>query len=81
MIRQLGPVTPAAELAAQLNAAGLTTERPPVRRQGRPELDPPRHHIPAPAAYADGEISVAEAARRLGCSTSVSLPLDPHRGS
>jgi len=71
MIRRLGPVTPAAELAGQLNAAGLATGH------GRPfdvkavQWIRHAHHIPAPAAYADGEISVAEAARRLGCSTSV----------
>ena len=29
------------------------------------------YHIPAPAPYADGEISVADAARRLGCSRGV----------
>ena len=29
------------------------------------------YHIPAPNPYADGEISVAEAAHRLGCSTGV----------
>ena len=71
MVRQLGPVTPAAELAGQLNAAGLTTGN------GRPfdvkAVQWIRHayHIPAPAPYADGEISVAEAARQLGCSTGV----------
>jgi len=71
MVRQLGPVTPAAELARQLNAAGLTTGH------GRPfdakAVQWIRHayHIPAPAPYHDGEISVAEAARRLGCSTGV----------
>src|SRR6266446_2497450 len=71
MIRQLGPVTPTAELAERLNAAGMTTGH------GRPfdvkAVQWIRHayHIPAPAAYADGEISVAEAARRLGCSTNV----------
>jgi excisionase family DNA binding protein len=71
MVRQLGPVTPAAELAGQLNAAGLTTG------DGRPfdvkAVQWIRHayHIPAPAAYADGEISAAQAARLLGCSTSV----------
>jgi DNA invertase Pin-like site-specific DNA recombinase len=71
MIRQLGPVTPAAELAGQLNAAGLTTGH------GRPfdvkAVQWIRHayHIPAPPAYDDGEISVAGAASRLGCSTSV----------
>ena len=71
MVRQLGPVTPAADLARQLNAAGLTTGH------GRPfdakAVQWIRHayHIPAPAPYADGEISVAEAARQLGCSTGV----------
>ena len=71
MIRALGPVTPTAELAEQLNAAGLTTGH------GRPfdvkAVQWIRHayHIPAPAPYAAGEISVAEAARRLGCSTGV----------
>ncbi len=71
MVRQLGPVTPAAELARQLNAAGLVTGN------GRP-FDAKavawiRHayHIPAPAPCHDGEISPAEAARRLGCSTGV----------
>src|SRR4029078_12731245 len=29
------------------------------------------YHVPAPNPYADGEISVADAAHRLGCSTSV----------
>ena len=71
MIRQLGPVTPAAELARQLNAAGMVTGN------GRPfdakAVQWIRHayHIPAPAPYHDSEISVAEAARRLGCSTGV----------
>ena len=71
MVRQLGPVTPATELAGRLNAAGLTTGH------GRPfdvkAVQWIRHayHIPAPAPYAAGEISAAEAARQLGCSTSV----------
>jgi excisionase family DNA binding protein len=44
------------------------------------------YNIPAPAPYADGEISVAEAARRLGCSTGIIYywiqagPLDARRG-
>ena len=56
---------------ATLNAAGLTTGH------GRPfdvkAVQWIRHayHIPAPAPYAPGEISTAEAARQLGCSTSV----------
>ena len=71
MVRELGPVTPTADLAEQLNAAGMVTGN------GRPfdvkAVQWIRHayHIPAPAACADGEISVAEAARRLGCSTGV----------
>ena len=86
MVRQLGPVTPTAELAGQLNAAGLTTGN------GRPfdvkAVQWIRHaySIPAPAPYAATEISVAEAARRLGCSTGViyywieTARLDARRG-
>jgi DNA invertase Pin-like site-specific DNA recombinase len=71
MVRRLGPTVPTAELAAQLNTAGLRTGN------GRPfdvkAVQWIRHAygIPAPEAYADGETSVAEAARRLGCSTGV----------
>src|SRR6266516_1902402 len=71
MARQLGPLTPTAELAEQLNAAGLVTGH------GRPfdvkAVQWIRHayNIPAPNPYAPGEISVAEAAGRLGCSTGV----------
>ena len=71
MVRQLGPVTPAAELAGRLNAAGMTTGH------GRPfdvkAVQWIRHayNIPAPAPYAPSEISAAGAASRLGCSTSV----------
>jgi excisionase family DNA binding protein len=71
MIRQLGPVTPTAELAEQLNAAGLTTGD--GRRFDVKAVQWIRHayHIPAPEPYAAGEVSVAEAASRLGCSTGV----------
>jgi len=71
MVRRLGPGTPTAELAERLNAAGLTTGN------GRPfdvkAVQWIRHayHVPAPPPYAASEISVAEAARRLGCSTGV----------
>ncbi|MGO9725293.1 MAG: recombinase family protein [Streptosporangiaceae bacterium] len=71
MVRQLGPVTPSAELAEQLNAAGLRTGH------GRPfdvkAVQWIRHAygIPAPEPCADGEVSVAEAAGKLGCSTGV----------
>jgi DNA invertase Pin-like site-specific DNA recombinase len=86
MVRDLGPVTPTAELAEKLNAAGLTTGH------GRPfdvkAVQWIRHayKIPAPAPYGSGEISVTEAARRLGCSTGViyywidAAQLDAHRG-
>jgi DNA invertase Pin-like site-specific DNA recombinase len=86
MVRELGPATPTAELAEQLNAAGLTTGN------GRPfdvkAVQWIRHayQIPAPAPYAGDEISVAEAARRLGCSAGViyywieAAQLDARRG-
>jgi DNA invertase Pin-like site-specific DNA recombinase len=86
MVRDLGPVTPTAELAEKLNAAGLTTGH------GRPfdvkAVQWIRHayKIPAQAPYGSGEISVTEAARRLGCSTSViyywidAAQLDARRG-
>ena len=71
MVRQLGPVTPTAELARQLNAAGMVTGN------GRPfdvkAVQWIRHayRIPAPAPCNDGEISVADAACRLGRSAGV----------
>ncbi len=86
LARQLGPATSNDELARRLNAAGLTTGH------GRPfdvkAVQWIRHayNIPAPAPYAGGEIPVAEAARRLGCTTSViyywieSAQLDARRG-
>jgi transposase-like protein len=58
-------------MADKLNAAGLTTGH------GRPfdiaAVQWIRHayRIPAPNPYTDGEISVADAARRLGCNTGV----------
>jgi DNA invertase Pin-like site-specific DNA recombinase len=86
MVARLGPATPTAELAGQLNAAGLTTGH------GRPfdvkAVQWIRHayNIPAPAPYVGSEISVAEAASRLGCSAGViyywieSAQLDARRG-
>ncbi len=71
MVRELGPVTASAELAGQLNAAGLRTGH------GRPfdvkavQWIRCAYHIPAPEPYADGEVSVAEAAGKLDCSTGV----------
>ena len=69
MVTRLGPTTPTAELVDLLNAAGHNTGT------GAPfdgtAVQWIRHafHIPAPNPYAYGEISVAEAAHRLGCST------------
>ena len=71
MVRELGPVTPSAELAGQLNAAGLRTGH------GRPfdvkavQWIRRAYGIPAPEPYADGEVSVADAASKLDCSTGV----------
>ena len=71
LVRQLGPTTGTRELAERLNAAGQTTGN------GRPfdvaAVQWIRHayNIPAPDPYIDGEISVAEAAGRLGCSAGV----------
>lgn len=71
LVRRLGPTTDTHELAAQLNAAGLTTGH--GRRYDVAAVQWIRHayNIPAPAPYAAGEISVTEAARRLDCSTGV----------
>jgi excisionase family DNA binding protein len=71
MVTRLGPSTDTEELVGRLNAAGMTTGH------GRPfdskAVQWIRHayNIPAPAPYTDGEISVADAAERLGCSTGV----------
>lgn len=71
MVTRLGPTIPTGELADVLNAAGLRTGL------GRPfdvkAVQWIRHayHVPAPAAYAEGEISVTDAAQRLGCSIGV----------
>ena len=73
MIRRLGPLTPTAELARQLNAAGLATGN------GRPfDIHAVQwirhvHNIPAPAPYPPGEISVPDAARQLRFITWVIL--------
>jgi DNA invertase Pin-like site-specific DNA recombinase len=71
LVRRLGPTTDTGQLAERLNAAGLVTGH------GRPfdaaAVQWIRHayKIPAPDPYTTTEISVAEAARRLDCSTSV----------
>jgi excisionase family DNA binding protein len=71
LVKRLGPTTSNDELVTRLNAAGHRTGH------GRPfDIDAVQwirhaHKIPVPDPYGPGEISVAEAARRLGCSTSV----------
>ena len=71
LVRRLGPTTSNDELVTRLNAAGHLTGH------GRPfDIDAVQwirhaYKIPVPDPYGPGEISVAEAARRLGCSTSV----------
>jgi DNA invertase Pin-like site-specific DNA recombinase len=71
MVRRLGPTTNTRNLAGRLNAAGLTTGH------GKPfdvaAIQWIRHayKIPAPNPYDPGELSVAQAASRLGCSTGV----------
>jgi len=71
LIRQLGPVTTSEDLAAILNQHGYRTGA------GRPfdtkAVQWIRHayHIPGPSPCRDAEISVNEAAQRLGCSPGV----------
>ena len=71
LVRRLGPTTSNDELVTRLNAAGHRTGH------GRPfDIDAVQwirhaYKIPVPDPYGPGEISVAEAARRLGCSTGV----------
>ena len=71
LIRELGPVTSNPDLVTLLAQHGYRTGA------GRPfdikAVQWVRHayQIPSPSAYRDAEISVADAARRLGCSPGV----------
>ena len=71
LVKRLGPTTSNDELVTRLNAAGHLTGH------GRPfDIDAVQwirhaYKIPVPDPYGPGEISVAEAARRLGCSSGV----------
>jgi DNA invertase Pin-like site-specific DNA recombinase len=71
LVTRLGPTTSNDDLIRQLDAAGLTTGH------GRPfdiaavQWIRHAHKIPVPDPCRPGEISVAEAAQRLGCSTAV----------
>jgi excisionase family DNA binding protein len=71
MATRLGPTTPTAELADMLNAAGLTTGHGCPFDSKAVQWIRHAYHIPAPTPYTDGEISVAQAAERLGCSIGV----------
>jgi excisionase family DNA binding protein len=71
MVTRLGPTTPTTTLADLLNAAGLTTGTGAPFDVKAVQWIRHAYHVPAPNPYADGEISVADAAHRLGCSTSV----------
>jgi DNA invertase Pin-like site-specific DNA recombinase len=71
MVTRLGPTTPTAELARLLNAAGLTTGAGAPFDIKAVQWIRHAYHVPAPTPYADGEISVNQAADRLGCNTGV----------
>jgi excisionase family DNA binding protein len=71
MVTRLGPTTPTAELADLLNAAGLTTGTGAPFDVKAVQWIRHAYHIPAPNPYTDGEISVADAATRLGCRRGV----------
>jgi hypothetical protein len=71
LVIRLGPTTSNEELVSRLNTDGLRTGH------GRPfDIDAVQwirhaHKIAVPSPFQPGEISVPEAAHRLGCATSV----------
>jgi DNA invertase Pin-like site-specific DNA recombinase len=71
LIRQLGPTTDTQDMADKLNAAGLTTGHGQPFDIAAVQWIRHAYRIPAPDPYANGEISVADAASRLGCSIGV----------
>ncbi len=71
MVTRLGPTTPTAELAGPLNTAGLITGTGAPFDVKAVQWIRHAYRVPAPNRYADGEISVADAAARLDRSTSV----------
>jgi excisionase family DNA binding protein len=71
MVMRLGPTTPAAELAELLNTAGLTTGTGTPFDAKAVRWIRHAYHVDAPNPYANGEISVNDAAARLGCSPGV----------
>jgi excisionase family DNA binding protein len=58
-------------MADKLNAAGLTTGHGQPFDTAAVQWIRHAYRIPAPSPYAHGEISVADAANRLGCSIGV----------
>jgi len=70
LLRHLGPTRSDAELADELNQTGYLTGA------GRPfDIKAVRwlrhvHHVPAPASFQAGELSVAEVAQRLGITAN-----------
>ena len=71
MVRRLGPTTDTRDLAERLNTAGLATGHGKPFDVAAVQWIRHAYKIPAPSTYAPGELSVAQAAVRLGCSTGV----------
>jgi DNA invertase Pin-like site-specific DNA recombinase len=71
MVIRLGPTTPTGQLADLLNAAGLSTGTGSTFDVKAVQWIRHAYRIPAPNPFADGEISVADAAARLGCNIGV----------
>ena len=71
LVAQLGPSTDTRDVVDKLNAAGLTTGHGRAFDVAAVQWIRHAYHIPAPTPYAHGEISVADAAHRLGCSIGV----------
>ena len=71
LVRRLGPATSNDELVRQLNSTGHLTGHGLLFDIDAVQWIRHAYKIPIPDPYGPGEISVAEAARRLGCSTGV----------
>src|SRR5712691_5874596 len=71
LVKRLGPATGNDELVTRLNAAGHRTGHGRLFDIDAVQWIRHAYKIPVPDPCGPGEISVAEAARRLGCSTSV----------
>jgi len=86
VIKQLGPTMSNQDLVDHLNTAGLCTGHGRAFDIAAVQWVRHAYKIPSPGPYAAGEIGVAEAARRLGCSVGVvyywleTAQLDARRG-